>query len=137
MAIGTAGTTSILGGVAWTLRSAAVATTSYVATSHMPVGESGQCVMFVVTCASVDYTSIETIVQFSQDGSVWIDAPNAAGSMSASYTLANLSSATDGSFAIIARTSGLAVFTRVMLKRTGGTAVGTVAVTGYVSKNTL
>jgi len=117
----------------WALRAALVLTTSYVASSHMPCGPNAT-VGFVVTCASVDYTSIQTIPQVSMDaGTTWVDVPTLRVTLPAAHsmTLANLSSATAGSYLIEIGVNTCALIARVLIKRTGGTAVGTVAVNGY------
>lgn len=117
----------------WALRAALVLTASYVASSHMPCGPNAS-IGIVVTCASVDYTSIQTIPQVSMDGgTTWVDVASKGVTLPAAHsmTLANLSSATAGSYLIEVPTTAGALLARVLIKRTGGTAVGTVAVNGY------
>lgn len=122
------------GAASHALRAAAVLTTSYVASSHMPVGGAAT-VGFIVTCASVDYTSIEIIVQGSYDATTFFDIPSSyhpTAVAAHSQTLANLSAADTVNYLVEAPvSSGRILYVRVLAKRTGGTAVGTVAITGH------
>lgn len=114
----------------WALRAADVLTTSYVASDHMKT-EGGRSVLFDVEYdENIDYTSIELIPQGSPDGTTWFDLTDAE-----SKTLAN-AFATPGTAGNVAFTADIRYggirFVRCAIKRTGGTAVGTVAVTGYL-----
>ncbi len=111
----------------YALRSAAVLTTSYVATDHFPVTENANAAV-MLTCASVDYTSIQAIAQGSIDGTNFFDIRTLGGT-NESWTLANQSSATAPVLGLTIPTSCWR-FIRVLVKRTGGTAVGTCAATG-------
>lgn len=110
------------------LRAAAVLTTSYVAGDHIDVGARGSVGFHVAYDASIDYTSIECIPQVSVDGSTWFDAADAI-----SKTIANLfgGASSAGGFAVVTEVKAGARYARLAIKRTGGTAVGTVTVTGY------
>ena len=114
------------------MRAAAVLTTSLVASSHMIV-ESNASGAVRVTCASVDYTSIQTLLQGSRDASAWFDIPERGATVIAAHsqTLANLASATDGAYLIPFSVAEGVLYVRCQIKRTGGTAVGTVAVDGW------
>lgn len=115
----------------WTLRAAAVATTSYVATSHLNC-PSAATIVFHATFASVDYISLSFVVQVSVNATDWVTLPFDSLSVAKTYTLADFPVATDGAIAIPVSTSAGAYYARLMLKRAGGTAVGTVAVTAFL-----
>lgn len=109
------------------LRAAAVLTDSYVASSHMPC-DAVPCVgAWVAYNAAIDYTSIQTIPQGSYDGTAWFDLAAAD-----SKTIASLGSGASaaGGFTVKADVSPGVRFFRVLIKKTGGTAVGAVSVTG-------
>lgn len=112
-----------------TLRAALVAATSYEASSHMDLTGSATFRIYV-TLASVDYTSLTILPSYSYDGATWFED----GAGATTVTLANLQSATDGAFSL-----GFSVpapaYARVLLKRTGGTAVGTVAIVANAGGN--
>ena len=115
------------GAYSWALRDAAVLTTSYVASSHMPCEEAPSVGFWVAYSATIDYTSIEVIVQASLDGTAYFDV-----AASASYTIANLGSGAGAAGGVLVKgdMSPGARFARILVKRTGGTAVGTVTITG-------
>jgi len=116
----------------WPLRAALVATTSYVASSHMPC-QSHSSVGIVVTYASVDYTSLQLWIEGSRDGTNFFQIAQRGVTVPAVYTitLANLSSATDDAFLIDVPTHAGVLFLRAQVKRTGGSAVGTIAIDGF------
>lgn len=115
----------------YTLRAAAVLTTGFVASDHMPVRSPITSVF--VTYASVDYTSIETLPEISLDGVTFFAIPDTTGATDyngSAWTLANFESATTQTFVIRVNTQD-ARYLRIKIKRTGGSAVGTVALVGF------
>jgi hypothetical protein len=120
----------------WTLRAAAVLTTSFVDTSHIPC-DGAKSVGFFITCAAVDYTSIEVVYEVSYDGSLWFAIPArepvaagiaVAGPFTDSFVLASFRSATATKIAVGVSVPFGVRFARASLKRTGGSATGTVLV---------
>lgn len=121
----------------WTLRAALVATTSYVASNYMPC-RNRTALAVLVTCAGVDYTSLTIQYEFSYDGTTFFAMPGRdastagvfpAGPFTDTFTLASFQSATATKIGIPVSVLFGAVFFRVSILRTGGTAVGTVLLT--------
>ena len=125
----------------WPLRAALVATTSYVASSDMICKAHSNLIVYI-DWAAIDYTSIEAAYEVSPDGTTWRSLPMRDAIASVlyptsawrdSFTIANFPDSDGGA----TFTYGVAVpvsvpaahYFRVQIKRTGGTAVGTVAVT--------
>ena len=113
-----------------TLRASAATTTSYVASSHVRVGQF-QYVSLDFILTWVDSTSTEWYVEWSQDGTTWyrsLDYAVSGGTITAtlnSATIANAASANwnDGPIAV------QDVYMRVFAKKTGGVGADTLAVT--------
>ncbi len=120
------------GSTLWLLRAALTLTDAYVATSHMPCDGAHTVGLFVAFSAAIDYTSVQAIAQGSYDGTTWFDLPQEDGTYAKSVTIANtgVGAAAAGGFLVIARVHAGVRFVRAAIKRTGGTAVGTVAVEG-------
>lgn len=138
MAIGTKfnlsqGTTGPLlnrkAGLGWHLRTALVATTGYVASSHMPC-DSQNSVLVVATAVGVAPTSVQIMGEGSVDGTNWF-AVRSTGGYGESVTMANLVSATDVAIGYKFDVSHGVRYFRVRIKETGGAQQGTWAIDGY------
>ena len=123
----------------WALRAALVGTTSYVSSSHMPCAGHPSALV-VVTCVGVDHTSLQMFVQGSRaltagDDTDWFDMTvGLMGTAPAVHTttLANLTSATASAYGVPISIAPGVLFLRVRIKYTGGSAAGTIAVSGYL-----
>jgi hypothetical protein len=112
------------------VRADAALTTSYVASDHMDVTGADACtVLIAYTYASA--TSIEWYVEWSHDGTTWFRSINVSPAAGVNTITAN--SQTYATSATINLSDGNipveAAYVRVQIKRTGGAAGDTAAVT--------
>lgn len=120
---------------AWALREAAALTTEYVASGHMLCGTRTSVGVYI-DYASVDYTSIQVCVDGSPTGDdgTWRAIRPSRGAVTVtplSTTLANQPSATSDGYVLDVPVEAGVHALRVRIKRTGGSATGTVTVTAY------
>lgn len=111
-------------GPLFTMRAALVADTTYEPSSHIDLKGSPTLAVYVAL-ASVDYTSIQTLAEFSHDATTWYEDLDGA----TSVTLSALQSATDGLYCYDIACPAYR-YARIKIKRTAGSATGTVAIYG-------